>query len=491
MTLSKVLMPLRRLVGVMVLALAASGAGHRVHASSYVPMSDVDLAASVPLIVRAQVRAIDPGPQPLSSTRYQVQVIETLRGPSAPALTIHVAGAWDEQAPGARIIHGMPRFLPGEQVLLFLHPRADGSWSIAQYFLGQFTREPRADGGAAWVRHLRDARAVSLATVKARVEPVAAVRDAEAFVRWLRDGASTDTSHYWVDGELAPAAQRKFALLEASGNPFRWFAFDLGGAVSWVAHPGGYVDADGNPGAGFDEFQLALKAWNDGGGRIRQYYAGQQTAVGGLNENDDLNAILWEDPNDEIAGSFNCQTGGTLALAGPSARGQRVFQGQEYNVTFEADIVTQNNAGCAFDVRELAAEVFAHELGHTLGFDHPCSDCDALMAAQAKGDGRGAQLGADERDGIDFVYPALTTPTPSAVPSPSTAPSPSAPPTPTAVPTPSSTPTPSPPIVTALPATPPPTSRPETDAGGGGSGAGGWLWLLGLTLLWRQNRVAK
>ena len=62
------------------------------------------------------------------------------------------------------------------------------------------------------------------------------------------------------------------------------------------------------------------------------------------------------------------------------------------------------------------AELIAHEVGHVLALGHSCGDAglpacsdpvlnDALMRPSIHRDGRGAQLGADDRAGMALVYP--------------------------------------------------------------------------------------
>ena len=83
----------------------------------------------------------------------------------------------------------------------------------------------------------------------------------------------------------------------------------------------------------------------------------------------------------------------------------------------EGDVVTQNNAGCFFAGHggKDGEETFGHELGHGLGIGHSCGDANsppctdpvlsaALMRAFVHGDGRGAQLGADDRAAALFLY---------------------------------------------------------------------------------------
>jgi hypothetical protein len=82
----------------------------------------------------------------------------------------------------------------------------------------------------------------------------------------------------------------------------------------------------------------------------------------------------------------------------------RTYQGQRYHEAVEGDIVTNDGTECFFqNDPSVAQEVFAHELGHTLGLGHS-SNRDALMFANAHDDGRGARLSDDDRAGIAKLY---------------------------------------------------------------------------------------
>src|SRR5258705_6750472 len=82
----------------------------------------------------------------------------------------------------------------------------------------------------------------------------------------------------------------------------------------------------------------------------------------------------------------------------------RDFRGTAYHEVFEADVVTNDGAQCFFqDNPSGAEEVFAHELGHTLGFGHS-SDRQALIYAHAHNDGPGAGLGTDDRICPSAIY---------------------------------------------------------------------------------------
>jgi hypothetical protein len=82
----------------------------------------------------------------------------------------------------------------------------------------------------------------------------------------------------------------------------------------------------------------------------------------------------------------------------------RSDRGVQYHEIFEANIVINDGTQCLFqDNPKGAEEIFAHELGHTLGFGHS-ADRGALMFAKAHNDGRGGRLQTDDRVGASKVY---------------------------------------------------------------------------------------
>ena len=74
--------------------------------------------------------------------------------------------------------------------------------------------------------------------------------------------------------------------------------------------------------------------------------------------------------------------------------------------------MTNDGTECFFQNNPSAAqEIFAHELGHTLGLGHS-KDSNALMYAFAHNDGRGASLTADDRAAVSVLYGDGSVPAP-------------------------------------------------------------------------------
>jgi hypothetical protein len=213
-----------------------------------------------------------------------------------------------------------------------------------------------------------------------------------------------------------------FNLSEFQGLNLRWPDFGNGDSVEFRADPAGQPDVDGG---GFAEIQQALAAWtNDPGSNINLTYGGftEEGQTGGFTFFDGVNTFLFDDPNNNgtFGGPFNCAFGGVLAIGGPwfDPDVQHFYNGVPYITIQGGDVITNENVGCFLsqDGGKVAAEVFAHENGHTLGFAHSCgdgnsgpcapgSDADtALMRAFAHNDGRGAAIFDDDRAAARALY---------------------------------------------------------------------------------------
>jgi len=382
-------------------------------ATTYQKVGDPDLADQAPVIVEARIAgAPKPAAGRIPSTDYPFTVERAIRGAAAgDLLTVRVPGGSRSDGLSLRI-WGAPRFAPEERALLFLSPNADGSYHVLHLMLGAFHELEAADGRKVAARDLSEAREV-------RGGDDDPPRDLERFRSWLSDriAGSRRAPDYFLAGSAAPALREKFNLLEANGASERWFVFDEGGSVSWAANSSGQP---GVPGGGFTEFQRALAAWNaEPTTPIHYAWAGLTNATGGLSRYDGVNAVLFDEP---VGEPFDCDRGGVLAIGGPwfDLRRTSTWGSRSFVAITGADIVTNAGIGCyiarSADPSKAAEEIFAHELGHTLGLGHSCGDSgsgscagnpaadDALMRSYLHDDGRGARLSADDRAALQALY---------------------------------------------------------------------------------------
>jgi len=247
------------------------------------------------------------------------------------------------------------------------------------------------------------------------------VRELGRFTRWLEDRAvgRPHAEDYFAAAPDAGLLEGNFTfLVPEDGIPVRWFRFDTGLSVRWRVHQGAQP---GIPlGLALSSLGVAAGVWNnDSSSNINYGMDGTTSASNGLGRSDDINTLLFNDPGDQVRGSFDCDTGGVIAAGGPFFfNSTREYRGVRYHEVVEADIVTNDGTDCFFNGdAKTVEEIFGHELGHTLGLGHS-SERQALMYANAHADGRGASLNPDDRAGIAVLYGDGSTPPPPPPPPP-------------------------------------------------------------------------
>ena len=386
-----------------------------VEGAVYLDLGDDQLAARTPLIVAGRIAAAAAVPGP--AIDYRVEIEQTVRGTPPQQLTVRLPGGVRDGL--ALAIPGIPRLRPGERALLFLRPRGgtgkDAAYTLSHPVLGAFSIVAGDDGRQLAVRDPGDGPEQHGGKASPGLD-----RDLERFVRWLADrgrgdrrppdyflprpaGKDDADAQKWQPA-LSSDEPEPFGCGATGGHPLRWFDFDGGESVGWRTH---FRGQEGLSDGGMGQFRTALDAWSDDpNSAVELDFLGLTNSESGLAGPDGLNTLLFGDPGGQIPGTV--QETGLLALGGPWFLCElREHRGELYHPIIEADVVTEEGLedflAASPDPRRAAEEIFAHELGHTLGFAHT-AEPEALMYAVAHDDGRGAAHDVDDLAAAFAVY---------------------------------------------------------------------------------------
>ena len=402
-------------------------------ATTIVMPSDEALIAKSPLIVDGTVVSSTPVLRDGTVwTDTVVNVTRSIKGDVAGTITVREVGG--EVDGRISMIFGVPAFAAGERVLLFLEPSPRGGYRTMDLFIGKFAEGTMLDGRRLW---LREDVTQDVTLLGPDLEPLEAQnvqRDAARFEQFVYDRVAgrEGVRNYGVENPVLATdsgggrVNANFTLI-SEPTVYRWFAFDTGGSAQWYSHG----TQTGYSNGGVSELQTAMSSWTGySSAKIKYSYSGSRSGTpGGLDHSNGFNEVLFSDPLNEIAGSWNRTSGGVVGMGGftgvsgsanwtaPFAADATHTAGtfRAYNIT-EGNLVIQDGVSPSAGISSnRLAEIVSHEFGHTLGFGHS-ADPAALMYATVVG--LGPQLRDDDRLAARWLYPSggSTPPPPPGVP---------------------------------------------------------------------------
>ncbi len=401
--------------------------------------SPEELTARAALVVEATVvrtaSGMDPNRTALA-TYTTLEVSAVHRGPSDLERVVI-------REPGGRFGHlvneidAVPTYTPGERVLVYLEPAADGTLRTSGMFFGKFRVESGDSQSASRAVRDLDGRGRILAgpavaseafsvdelsSLCASIAPRPARSERQR--GWTRIPREFDRV-IWDDGRAGTAAidfaQAQSAPLDPTpgsqfvpmslAEPARWVEPDSGIPVAIHIQRANNPLGDGD--AAVAELERAMAAWSAvpqarvtlTPGNTDFDYTG--TAEGSpASVFTGTNIVLFGDPYDEIS---NGDCSGVLAIGGywrsasPAPRVNNV----DFHPILQLYTIFNDNFECFLGNADNLAEIATHELGHGLGFGHSAAP-DSIMRATAYGQ-RGARLGMDDIDAAHCHYPHTLT----------------------------------------------------------------------------------
>jgi hypothetical protein len=310
------------------------------------------------------------------------------------------------------LIFGSPKFVPGQEVFLYLNTWPDGSLRVHQGFLGKFDVTRDADTGRLFVeRRLQDQNVIitvdsgngtnrsDLDTYTEMISHLLEINQKR--IRRFEEQYYQGVPVFTQPPEFEPSTgfTPQWVLLNPA-SPARWFEADSNQPITF------YVNPTGAPSFAVlqQDMQAAMDAWSKAGGSIRVNYGGT-TGGCGVQVADGVNTISFNNCDGYFPASQSCA--GLLAVSGivryiPNQT--KTVGGTTYGKAVEANMSFNPYGLCNFTNRCQIQEVATHELGHALGLGHT-SDTTATMSPYAHFDDRCASVMADDAQGINAVYP--------------------------------------------------------------------------------------
>jgi hypothetical protein len=411
-------------------------------AITYVVSADrVEVERSQAIIVGRVLRShVESSPQFGIETVTDVILEESIKRNIGNIIQIHEpGGVLGDQA---YAIPGVPAFTEGDRVLLFLHQRASGEYSVTDLQLGSFHFAKDVVGRDLVIRSESEVNGWDLDGTPHK-EPH---RAAEQFINYIRGivrGEDVVEDYVVENLPLAGVSETvKAQAISAAAFTATSYTVDLNGGLGarWNIFPSNVIWNRGNSeigvlGNGASQIATAFASWN-GGGAHYVLASANANPKGILDGTDGVNNIVFEKNLTSIgAQPFVCGVGGVLGAGGITSAffggGTHVFHGETFGTTVEVDVsMNQGLGGCTLaqvPPGEFNTTV-THEVGHTLGFRHsdqtrtqnalcttdPSLDCsNSAIMDHAVVVGLNGQLQPWDSSAISSVYgvdPACTPP---------------------------------------------------------------------------------
>jgi len=363
-----------------------------------------------------------------------MHVDESIRGPLHEGDSFEVTELGGTVGAMSYVVAGSPHYASGERVLLFLEKDDRGAWCAKEMAVGKFTFARDARGRELLLRDSGELFGWDV-DGKPHREPRRLGQEFLRYVRGVARGEEPVIDYMLSESDHTPAVDNATTkatppigtyLLGYPPTGLRWPSFPA--AVVFLSHG----TQPGAVGGGLTAAQKGFASWtNDANSNVVLQYGGTTSTSKGIadGDSDGINSIQFNDPLNEIPGSFTPTGGAILAIGGAFASGTHTFNGESFLTIVEADLVVQNGitgaglTGNGFD------HVITHELGHCIGLRHSdqppsggTSSTDSIMFSSVdfNNDATGAALLSWDREALAAVYPAGSSPQPQPQPQPPT-----------------------------------------------------------------------